>query len=180
MKVKDRNLLIILFALLSISFYFTSCFLSSYNPTNIQEIFTTYIVVLVTILSLTISLIIIGLQFISTQLSNKLLSFLLNSKETMVMIGLYIFTILFNLICINFIQSQISLSISTVLLIISLFYLIFYFYYIVENFNEGGLIEYLDKKIGRNLSNKNYSNLKELCLGYIQKNNIKNFQKVLK
>src|SRR3989344_2989920 len=110
--------------------------------------------IIATIFAITISLTIIGFQYVMQDFSSKLLKYFFKSYFIIFMILIYTISILFNLIIIALgVKNIYLLNISISLFIISLLYSITYFYYIIKNMQEEGIL-YM---ISHNLSNQKYN-----------------------
>lgn len=152
------------------------------NLENITDVLLNIASITATIFTITISLTIIGFQFLSQNVSNKSLKYLFKSKFFILMVLSYFITILYNLvIVVGNLQLAYFLHTGIILFIFSMVYTISYFYWIVWILQEENILKVISRYFPEiSLQDEKHEIIKEICLKSIRGNNLIVFSKSLK
>lgn len=146
-----------------------------------ESLFSTSATIIATIF--TISLTLIGIQYYVQNIPYELLKYFFKSKFTISMFGMYIGSIIYNLLMLGLgIRNMFCLIISIAFTIVSMVYLLSYFYYLNGSLQEVNILNLITK----NLKNKSYNSdytkyeaLKDLIIKSVKDNKNSLYKKSL-
>ncbi len=131
----------------------------------------------------TISLTLIGIQYYVQNIPYELLEYFLKSKFTISMFGVYIGSIVFNLLMLSLgINTILWLIVSITLSIICMAYLLSYFYHLVGSLQEINILNLITKDLSKKTFRQNYGKyeaLKDLIIKSIKDNKNSLYKKSL-
>jgi len=184
-RIKDMNLelkilyfgilLVILFILITkLNLIRNPFLLDDYN--ELKDVISTNATIIGTIFAITISLTLLGFQYLSQTISPKTLYIFLKSRFITGMIILYLFSILFNIFVLSFCRDNIYVYFSYLLLSLCLVYLVSYIYYVVNHLQPQNVLIQIGKSISNyNYWDENYMALEEATIKAIRNNDYLTF-----
>lgn len=152
---------------------FLSLSFNSIKFENIVNLNLNIATILSTIFAISVSLSLIGFQYLSQNVSTKLLKHFFRSFFIIFMIMVYLFSIIFSLFLVAINSDSIwLLNLNFTLFIFCLLYLVGFFYFIVISLQENNILKLIGKKLSKNdYNDENYDIIKEICLKAIRNNN---------
>jgi hypothetical protein len=156
----ENNILYTIFGLITlciIGIYLIHPDVLSNNTQYDAQILLVNVQILATILAITTSFTILGLQYVSQDLTPRIMSYYIKSKEFLFFFGLYGFGIISNLFVASFpkiISPSQFLCISYLLLVFCIFSLIIYLKFLIIGLQSTTIIENIEKNIPVNFQER--------------------------
>jgi len=146
-------------------------FFFSNNLDNTGQVVSTNAKIIATIFAITISLTLLGFQYLSQNISPKILYSFFKSKFITIMIIVYIFSIVFNIFVLTFLEGVIYGYFSFLLLSFCVLYLVSYLYYIINYLQPRSIIKRIEKEISKTTYiDENYEILEQVIIKSIRNN----------
>ncbi len=139
---------VLIFIFLIVNYFYPNLFFN--NSEKPSDILTTNANILATIFAITISLTLLGLQYISESLTPRIVRSFIKSKFITGLLLSYIFSILINIFVISFpkiIEARNFVYFSYLLLIWCIFYLVSYLFYMIRKIQPTSALYEIEKQI---------------------------------
>lgn len=151
--------------------------LNNYNV-DLVKVISTNVSIIGTIFAITISLTLLGFQYLSQNISSRIVDSFFKSRFITGMIVLYIFSILFNAFVLSFLQNQFFVYISYILLALCLTYLVSYMYFMIDHLQPQKILEEIEKRMSKkDYRDINHTVLEQTVIKAIRNNDFPTFSK---